>query len=128
MASRLKSAGPYVNRLLNEDRVHDELVEAGGHLGQVYRRLSRRKAKAVEDKGLYIHLRKGLVALRNAGRDLAEPPSHRGRNALVLVLVLVAGGAAAALANKGVREKLPGAISGSEAPHPEPSPPVATAA
>ena len=125
-ASTLKAAGPYVNRLLNEDRVHDELVEAGDHLGQVYRRLSRRKAKAVEDKGLYIHLRKGLVALRNAGRDVAEPPSHRGRNALVLVLVV--GGAAAALANTGVREKLTGAISGREAPQPEPSPPVATAA
>ncbi len=124
-ASTLESAGPYVNRLLNEDRVHDELVEAGGHLGQVYRRISRRKAKAVEDKGLYIHLRKGLVALRNAGREVAEPPSHRGRNALVLMLVV---GGAAALANKGVREKLTGAISGSEAPHPEPSPPIATAA
>jgi hypothetical protein len=125
-ASTLKSAGPYVNRLLSEDRVHDELVEAGGHLGQVYRRVSRRKAKAVEDKGLYVHLRKGLVALRNAGREVAEPPSHRGRNALVVVLIV--GGAAAAFANKGVREKLTGAISGSEAPQPKPSPPVASAA
>ena len=123
-ASKLKSAGPYVRRLLNDDRVHDELVEAGGHLRQVYGRVSRREAKAVEDKSLYTHLRKGLVALRNAGRGVAEPPRHRGRNALALVLVV--GGAAAVLASIGVREKLTGAISGSEAPRPEPAPPVAT--
>jgi hypothetical protein len=55
-------------------------------------------------------MRKGVVALRKAGETATEkrrPPVGK-----VLVLALVAGAAAAALANEGVREKLTGAIGG----------------
>ena len=124
---QVKAARPYVDRLIHDSGVHRQLSDAGGHLQQVYYSVSRRKAKAAEDKKVYAHIREGVVALRKAGERMAEPPRRRGGK--VLVLAVVAGAAAALFANK---DKVAGAIGGREAPEPDaptttPNPAVAAA-
>jgi len=107
---RVKAAAPVVDRLLTDRRVHDQLLDAGDHLQQVYRRVSRRKAKAAEDKTVYDHVRKGVVALRKAGTTATEP--RRRPWGKLLALAVVAGGAAVVLANQGARAKVANAIGG----------------
>ena len=124
---QVKAARPYVDRLINDSRVHRQLSAAGGHLQQVYYRARRRKAKAAEDKKVYAHIRESVVALRKAGERVAEPPRRGGGK--VLVLALVAGAAAVLFTNK---DKVAGALGGGEAPQPSaptttPDPVVATA-
>jgi hypothetical protein len=118
-AKQLKAAGPVVDRVLSDKRVQDQLVEAGDHLQQVYRLVSRRKAKAAEDKRVYDHVRRGVVALRKAGETATEP--RRPPIGKVLVLALVAGAGAAALANRNVRDRLVGGASAPEASAPLPT-------
>ncbi|MFL5837005.1 MAG: hypothetical protein ACJ76K_10535 [Solirubrobacteraceae bacterium] len=112
MASkRVKAAGRVVDRLLSDRRVQDQLLDAGGHLQQVYRRVSRRKAKAAEDKMVYAHVRKGAVALRKAGTTATE--SRRRPWGKLLALAVVAGGAAVVYGNQDARAKVKNAVGGS---------------
>jgi hypothetical protein len=113
---QLKAARPYVDRLINDAGVHRQLSAAGGHLQQVYYRVGRRKAKAAEDKKVYVHIREAVVALRKAGERVAEPPGRRGSK--VLILALGAGAAAALFANK---DKVAGALGGEQSPEPAPT-------
>jgi hypothetical protein len=110
VTKRVKAAGRVVDRLLSERRIQDQLLDAGGHLQQVYRRVSRRKAKAAEDKMVYAHVRKGVVALRKAGTTATEP--RRRPWAKVLAVAVVAGGAAVVFANQGARAKVKDAVGG----------------
>ena len=110
---QVKAAWPYVDRLMNDAGVHRQLSAAAGHLQQVYDRVGRRKAKAAEDKRVYAHVRETVVALRKAGEGVAQPPRRRGSK--VLLVALVAGTAAALLANK---EKVAGTLSGGHSPAP----------
>jgi hypothetical protein len=128
-SKRVKAAGPVVERLLKDRQLHDQLLDAGGHLQQVYRRVSRRKAKAAEDKKVYDHVRKGVVALRKAGTTATEP--RRRPWGKLLALAVVAGGAAVVYGNQGARAKVKNAVGGttSSADDPGPSPgPAATPA
>jgi hypothetical protein len=110
VTKRVKAAAPVVDRLLKDRQVQDQLLDAGDHLQQVYRRVSRRKAKAAEDKKVYAHVRKGVVALRKAGTTATQP--RRRPWGKVLVLAVVAGGAAVVFANEGARAKVVNAIGG----------------
>lgn len=110
VTERVKAAAPVVDRLLKDPRVQDQLLDAGDHLQQVYRRVRRRKAKAAEDKEVYAHVRKGVVALRKAGATATEP--RRRPWGKLLALAVVAGGAAVVLANEGARAKVANAIGG----------------
>jgi ABC-type hemin transport system substrate-binding protein len=110
VTQRVKAAAPVVDRLLKDRQVQDQLVDAGDHLQQVYRRVSRRKAKAAEDKKVYAHVRKGVVALRKAGTTATEPRRRPWRK--VLALAVVAGGAAVVYGNQGARAKVKNAVGG----------------
>jgi hypothetical protein len=107
---QVRAAAPVVDRLLKDRRVQDQLLDAGDHLSQVYRRVSRRKAKAAEDKKVYAHVRKGVVALRKAGTTATEP--RRRPWGKLLALTVVAGGAAVVFANRDARAKVTSAIGG----------------
>jgi hypothetical protein len=110
VTQRVKAAAPVVDRLLKDRQVQDQLVDAGDHLQQVYRRVSRRKAKAAEDKKVYAHVRKGVVALRKAGTTATQ--RRRRPWGKWLVLAVVAGGAVVVFANQGARTKVMNAIGG----------------
>ena len=107
---RIKAAGPVVDRLLRDRRLQEQLVDAGDHLEQAYRRVSRRKAKAAEDKKVYAHVRQGVVALRKAGTRATEP--RRPPWGKLVALAVVAGAVAAVFSNRGARAKLTSAIGG----------------
>jgi hypothetical protein len=117
---RVKAAGQIVDRVLEDRRLQDQLLDAGDHLQQVYRRVSRRKAKAAEDKKVYAHVRKGVVALRKAGTTATEP--RRPPWGRLVALAVVAGAVAAVLANRGARAKLTSAIGGTSGSSPTGSP------
>jgi hypothetical protein len=114
VTKRVKAAAPVVDRLLKDRQLHDQLLDAGDHLQQVYRRVSRRKAKAAEDKKVYAHVRKGVVALRKAGTTATQP--RRRPWGKLLALAVVAGGAAVVFANQGARAKVTNAIGGTTSP------------
>jgi hypothetical protein len=110
-------AAPYLQRLVENEYVQDNLSDAFGSLRAAYGRASGRKAvDAADDKKLRRQVRDAAGSLREAAIALKtgrkKPKKKRGR----LLLLLVAGGAAAALAvNEGLRKRAMGAIPGAEA-------------
>jgi hypothetical protein len=89
-----KNAVPYLQRLVEDDYVHDQLSEAAMRLNKAYRRGKRKKAaEAAEDKKLYAHVRGASASLRRAvtavQRKPPPEPKHRARK-------LAAAGVAAA--------------------------------
>ncbi|MDQ3933160.1 MAG: hypothetical protein M3340_00860 [Actinomycetota bacterium] len=77
----MAAALTYVERLLDDDYVQDNLGEAAVRLQAAYRRArDRRAAEAVQDAKLYEQLRGSAAALVNAVRVLGgEPPPKRRR-------------------------------------------------
>jgi hypothetical protein len=92
-------AVPYLERLLENEYVQDQLSEAFGSLRSAYGRASGRKpAEVAEDKKLRRQVRDAVASLREAAGALKtgrEKPKKRRRGRVVL---LVGVSAAAALA------------------------------
>jgi hypothetical protein len=94
-ARSARSAMPYAQRLMGDQYVQDQLRNAFVKLRDVYGRAARQQGRAAEDKQLYGSLREAATSIRRAVGAIQEPPpkpKHRGRR--VLVLALLAGGAA----------------------------------
>jgi hypothetical protein len=91
-----------LERLLDDDLVHEQLTIAAGGIRDAVLRARRLPAQdAVQDKKVYDNLRRAvsagtLAARRLAGRD-KPVPKHRARR---VALALAAGAAAAAAANR----------------------------
>jgi predicted Zn-ribbon and HTH transcriptional regulator len=92
------NAGLYLQRLVEDDYVHEQITEAVSRLHTAYRRADRKKGvKAAEDKKLYEHVRAAAGSLRRAATALQRKPAkpkHRGRK-LAAAAALVAGAALA---------------------------------
>jgi hypothetical protein len=96
---------PYLQRLLEDEYLQEQIVEAVSGLRSAYGRAARKRAQAAEDKKLYGSLRRAATSVRNAVIALREPeppPSRRGRNALVLALAI---GAAAAITKAAQKQR-----------------------
>jgi hypothetical protein len=95
-------AMPYVRRLLEDERVHDQLSEAATRLRKAYRRADRKKgAKAVEDKKVYAHVRGAAASLRGAALALQrKPPPKPKRRGRTVVLAVALAGVAVLLAKR----------------------------
>jgi hypothetical protein len=86
------SAPAVIERLIDDDYVHEQVGAAADRLRAAYRRsraLSRQEA--VQDKRLYDHVREAIGALTAAVRRLAgqpepEPPKRRGRKLAIVVI------------------------------------------
>jgi hypothetical protein len=84
-----------VERLLDDDYVHEQIAVAGAGLRDAYRRARRLPPqKAVQDQTIYDRLRQtasGLTeaARRAAGKPKPEPP--RRRRSPLLLVILAAG-------------------------------------
>jgi hypothetical protein len=89
----------YVERLLDNDYVHENLHEGVANLRALYLDARQRKAaEAARDKKLYRRLHRGVGSLTEAAvalRTGREKPKRRGRTLIVLV---VAGGGVAVVA------------------------------
>src|SRR4051794_41948487 len=86
-----------IERLLDDDYVHEQLAIAGAGLRDVYRRARRLPPqKAVQDPTVYDRVRQTASGLTNAARRVAgkrkpEPEPPRRRRALLVLAVLAAG-------------------------------------
>ena len=105
-------AGVYAQRLIDNEYVQENLVQAAESLRAAYRRASKRRVEPARDEKLRRQVRQAALSLREAASALqsgrSKPKKRRGRRVLV-VLAVGAGAAAAILAsNEELRRKLLG--------------------
>jgi hypothetical protein len=122
-ASAAKSAGknPYLQRVVQDAELRDNMVVAFEAARNAYSRLSNGKAptKAIlEDKKLHKDLKRSADALRDASSALREAPKSSkpkkkgGFGKLLLISIL--GGAIALAVSEGLRNKVLDALFGAE--------------
>ena len=116
-AGRAARSNPYVQRLVEDDDLRENLRTAYESARKAYERMSNGKgpAKAIlDDKKTQRELREAASSLREAADSLrgAKAKKHRRRRGRVILLV-VAAGAALAL-SEGLRKKVLDALFGAE--------------
>ena len=116
-AARSARSNPYVQRLVEDDQLRDNLRTAYESARKAYERMSNGKGPAkalLEDKKTQRELREAATSLREAADSLrgAKAKKKRRRRGRVLLLV-VAAGAALAL-SEGLRKKVLDALFGAE--------------
>src|SRR2546423_9113610 len=123
---------PYVQRLINDDELRDNVRVAFESAKSAYERLSNGKAPSkalMDDKKLHKDLKEAAEALRDAGTALRAAPRKRKRRGgfgRKLLLLVIAAGAAAA-PSTALRPNLLDALFGKEeefASPPTTSPPT----
>jgi hypothetical protein len=127
----------YVQRLVEDDDLRDDLRDAYESLRDAYDRLGKGKSPAkalLDDKKLQKDLRNAADSIRDATVALRDAPNKKGGGFMrKLMLLTVAGGLALAL-SEGLRKKVLDALFGAEEEFeytatttPQPSEPVGTA-
>jgi ferric-dicitrate binding protein FerR (iron transport regulator) len=89
--TRPKSALPYIQQLLEDEFVQEQLREAVGAIRTAYVRARRQRGQATEDKRLYSSLRQAATSIRNAGIALQRrkpEPKRRKRKAVTVALAI----------------------------------------
>ena len=109
-------SNPYVQRLIEDPDLRENVREAYEHARQAYRRMSNGKppAKALmEDKKLQRELREASSSLREAADQIRgkRKKKHRGRR---LVMLLIIGGIAAIALSEGARKTVLDKLFGAE--------------
>ena len=106
-ASRL---GPYVERLLQNAYVQDNLLDAVENLREAYERAQKRRVEPARDEKIRRQLRQSVLSLQKAGEALKsgrQKPKKRGAKRTLVFASLGAVGVAAALAaSEELRSKL----------------------
>jgi hypothetical protein len=124
-AAAARSAGrnPYVQRIIQDEVLRDNMVVAVEAARNAYARLSNGKAPTkalMEDKKLHKDLRRSADALRDATSALrdapkaSKPKAKRKGGIGRLLLVTIIGGAVALAASEGLRNKVLDALFGAE--------------
>jgi hypothetical protein len=124
-AAAARSAGrnPYVQRIIQDEVLRDNMVVAVEAARNAYARLSNGKAPTkalMEDKKLHKDLRRSADALRDATAALrdapkaARPKGKRKGGMGRLLLVTIIGAAVALAASEGLRNKVLDALFGAE--------------
>jgi hypothetical protein len=110
-------SNPYVQRLIEDPDLRENVREAFESARSAYRRMSDGKAPAkalVEDKKLQRDLRDASQSLREAAdqiRGKRRRKKHRGRRLLMLLIV---GGAVALIVSEGTRKAVLDKLFGAE--------------
>ena len=129
----------YVQRLIEDEELRANLVQAFDSARSAYGRLSNGKSPtkvAFDDKRFQKHVRQAAFAARDASVALREgrKRKRRGGALLRLLLLLLVGGGVAVAVNEGLRKKVLDLLFGAEEefeytstttapPPPAPSPP-----
>jgi hypothetical protein len=100
-----KSALPYVQRLLEDEYVQEQLRDAASGLRAVYQRARTRRTEAAEDKRLYGKLRKAATSVRRAATALQRPKPKPKRRLPKLTAAAATIGGGALLATTRARQK-----------------------
>jgi len=111
---------PYVQRIVNDDELRDNVRVAFEAAKSAYERLSNGKAPTkvlMDDKKLHKDLKQAAEALRDAGGSLREAPKKQKKRSggfgRKLLLLVIGAGAAVALSSD-LRSKLLDALFGKE--------------
>ena len=107
---------PYVQRLIDDDGLRDDLRAAYESARRAYDRMDgKNPQKALQDKKVQKDLRQTAASLQSVAASLKKGPQQkrRKRKGKLLVLALIGGGVAVA-ANEGLRGKVLDALFGSE--------------
>ena len=111
---------PYVQRIVNDDELRDNVRVAFEAAKSAYERLSSGKAPTkalMDDKKLHKDLKQAAEALRDAGGSLREAPKRKKKRSggfgRKLLLLVIGAGAAVALSSD-LRSKLLDALFGKE--------------
>ncbi len=106
-ASRL---GPYVERLLQNAYVQDNLLDAVENLRQAYERAQKRRVEPARDEKIWRQLRQSALSLQKAGEALKsgrqKPRERRAKRMLIFASFGAVGVAAAVAASEEFRSKL----------------------
>ena len=122
-AARSASRNPYVQRIMQDEELRDNMVVAVEAARNAYSRLSSGKQPAkmvMDDKKLHKELKRSSEALRDATTALraapksAKPKGKRKGGIGRLLLVAIIGGAVAMAASEGLRNKVLDALFGAE--------------
>jgi hypothetical protein len=96
------NATVYLQRLVEDDYVHEQITEAVSRLHKAYGRAQRKKAAdAAEDKKLYGHVRAAAGSIRRAAMAVQrKPPPKPKRTGRKLLATAVVGAGAVVAARK----------------------------
>jgi hypothetical protein len=95
-----RSAIPYLQRLIGDEQVQQQLRLAGTRLHEVYRRASKDRGKAAEDKKVYDKVREAVTSLRKVIGAVEEPPKKQRRPARAILLLGLAAAGAGVIAKR----------------------------
>ena len=105
---------PYVQRLIEDDDLRDELRAAFDSARKAYGRMDGKgPQKALEDKKVQRDLKQAAESLKSAADSLREPPKRKRGFGRVILLALVGAGLALAL-SEDLRKKVLDALFGAE--------------
>ena len=117
-AASAARANPYVQRLIEDDELRENLRTAVDSARTAYARMTNGKPAhraLLEDKKLQKELRRGAEALREASTSLREAPKKRRSGGLGKLIFVAAVGAVLAVAlNEGLRSKVLDTLFGAE--------------
>jgi hypothetical protein len=118
-AAQSARSNPYVQRLIDDEDLRKNIIQAFESARDAYGRLSNGKSptkQIFDDKKLQKHIRETAGSVRDVGVALHEAPRKRksgGGFGRVLLLGLVGGAVALAL-SEGLRKKVLDALFGAE--------------
>ena len=119
-AAQSARSNPYVQRLVEDEDLRQNIVQAFESARDAYSRLNNGKSPAkqvFEDKKLQKHIRSSAGSVRDASVALYEAPKARrsGGGGLGRVLLLgIVGGVVALAVSEGLRKKVLDALFGAE--------------
>jgi hypothetical protein len=118
-AAQTARSNPYVQRLIDDEDLRKNIVQAYESARDAYSRLSNGKSptkQVFEDKKLQKHVQKAAGSIRDASVALHEAPKKQKKGGgLGRVLLLgVVGGAVALAVSEGLRKKVLDALFGAE--------------
>jgi hypothetical protein len=111
-------ANPYVNRVIEDDEIRDNVKVAFEAARDAYDRLANGKAVSktlTDDKKFHKDLQTAAEALKDAGQSLSKPKKKKRKGGLGRKLLLLGVGAGLALAvSADLRSKVLDALFGAE--------------
>ena len=115
-AAQAAKENPYLQRVIQDDELRDNMVVAFEAARNAYGRLNHGKSPTknlIEDKKLHANLKKSADALREAPKH-STPKKKRKGGIGRLLLVAIVGGAVAIAASESLRNKVLDALFGAE--------------
>ena len=119
-AAQSARSNPYVQRLIEDEDLRQNIVSAFESARDAYGRLSNGKSPAkqiFDDKKLQKHIRETAGSVRDVSVGLYEAPKKQKRSGLGLgrlLLLGVVGGTVALVVSEGLRKKVLDALFGAE--------------